>query len=202
MTIKKPNTVVNGDESSYDVLLKKIAELEKQLSIKEPKKKEVKEFSPSDYIKVMSLCNNQMNLSTRPRGQGKVFTFKKYGEIKRMLYSELQDIIANHQNFLEQGYFYILDKNIIELNGLDDLYTTILTKDQLDSVVMCSPDSPEMFAKATEKQKEMLVNMLIEKIRDNGTVDLNIISIISRISNVDILEKAKDAKADMELENE
>ena len=66
----------------------------------------------------MSLCRDPLNLSTKGRGQGEMYSFQNFGEVKKIMYQYLLQIIESHPNFFEAGYFYILDQNVIEENGV------------------------------------------------------------------------------------
>jgi hypothetical protein len=207
----KPQIVESADNKSTELseMQKQISELQeiiKNMSKPAPKEKVApvvvnKEISANEYIKVMSLCNSAMTLSTKPRGQGKLFNFAKFGDIKKMLYSELSDIINVHPNFLEAGYFYVLDKRAISELVLDDLYEKILNKDQILEILNSSPNAVDLFTSANDKQREIIVSFLIEKVRDGLPVDFNLVSRISEISGVKIVEKAEDAKSMMKFEN-
>jgi hypothetical protein len=53
---------------------------------------------------------------------------------------------------------------------------------------------------ANPKQQEMIINMLIEKLRDDPEFDLNVIETISKYSKVNLQEKAIFAREFMEDE--
>ena len=156
------------------------------------------------YIRVMSLIPFPLNLSTKEGGQGTVKRFTRFGEIKNILLRDLMDIIDNHQNFLENGYFYILSKTFIRQNGLDEIYSKILTKDKIEQILaMNSDEAVEIFQAASKGQQDMIIQMLIIKLRDNPeSVNLNVIDKISRLSKVNIVEIVEDAKAQIPASEE
>jgi hypothetical protein len=171
-----------------------------------PKTKEElhQDIRPDAYIKIMSLDDHELNLSTQKFGRGKTLTFTHFGETKKCLYSELLDIINNHSNFFEQGKFYILDegKGIIRELGKDDLYEHILTKEKIESIINSSPDAFNLFQSANQGQQKTIINMLIAKMRDGVAVDHNLISDISRFSGIKIEEKVEEAIQDTKFEEE
>ena len=196
-------------DSEKEQLKKEIAELRKMIEeLAKGKNKVVKtpveerDIRPDSYIKVMSLCDRELNLSTKPRGQGKIFNFVKFGVVKKMFYSELLDIINNHQNFLEAGYFYILDegKGAVKSLGLEELYERILTKEQIENVLNNTGEALSLFKSANEEQQKTITNMIFVKLRDGGIVDQNLVSEISRITTIDINAKVKEALQAMEFE--
>jgi len=211
MANRKSSQIVESEtkeqQPSIEELVKMVSSLKKELDAiqKSPKKTEekpaIKELAPNDYIKVMSLCPYEMCLSTAPRGRGKTFNFKKFGEIKKLFYSDLLDVINNHPNFFEAGYFYILNKDVITSNGYEETYAKILTKEQIEKILDSSPEAISLFENSNEKQRELIINIIIGKLRDNKQIDFNVVSAISRISNVDLIGKAKEASEATKFEN-
>lgn len=157
-----------------------------------------------DYIRVMSLVPYNLNLSTQEMGQGSIKKFTKFGEVKRIIYSDLVDIMEAHPNFMEAGYFYILHPGLIRHHGLNDVYSKILTKEKIEEILATnSEDCVPLYVSANAKQQEIIVQLLIEKIKDNPeSVNLNIVDKISRISKIDISKKAEDARLAEEVSSE
>lgn len=151
------------------------------------------EIKPNKYIKVVSLNFGRLNLTTQPKGQGKIFKFDKFGDVKNIVYSELAEIIHNHQKFAEEGRFYVLDKQVVRNHGLVEFYDKILSKDTIDNIFTYNRDQMvDLFKNATETQKENIVGILIKKVRNGENVDLNKIDALSRIFGQNIYELAKD----------
>jgi hypothetical protein len=156
-------------------------------------------IAPDEYISVMSLLPYHLNLSTRERGGGKTYKFEKFGQIKRILYSDLVDIFETHPTFLEAGYFYILSPKVIRHHGLDDFYTNILTKEKIELILVGENKNVEacvaLYQTANKLQQEIIVTFMTDKLIENpDSLDLNFVDRISRISGINIAEKAKDAR--------
>lgn len=195
------------DSSEIAMLKAKIAELEslqqKSNQVSEVEEEvEDKKIQQDDYINVMSLLPYNLNLSTKEGGQGSIKKFTKFGEVKRILYRDLVDIMEVNKNFLESGYFYIMNPQLIRQHGLDDVYSKILTKEKMEELLATKTDSVvDLYSSANEGQQEILVQLLIDQVKDNpNSVNLNVIDKISRISKVDISKKAEEAREVSELE--
>jgi len=148
-----------------------------------------------DYIKVISLCPYTLNLSTQSKGRGKLYTFTKFGEVKRIIYRDLIDIIENHANFMNDGLFLIMNRDVIRRHGLDDLYSKLLTKEKIEQILEGNQsDAVNMFRSTNPKQQEMICNMIISEMIDGREMDLNFIDRLSRIMGYNIIEKVGDAK--------
>jgi len=172
------NTKSVTKEAEYDELKERVSQLESllaQFSGTPLPKNENDSVKPEDYVQIMSLTNDRLNLSTEGFGKGKKYTFTKFGEVKRIIYKEVADIIENQQHFLTRGLFFILDRRIIRLHGLDDLYATLLTKDKMESIIFGvgkSQDLVELYKSANDRQKEIINDMIVERITKNEDVDL------------------------------
>jgi len=153
------------------------------------------EIRPETYVKIVSLFPGWLNISTRAHGKGKPFTFQSFGQVKRILYSDLVEILENYRHFLEKGYFYIMNKNVIRKNGLDEICNKILSKENIEIILQGngSDNIISLFKSANVFQQETIIDMLISKMLVEE-VDLNLIDKLSRISKIDIHEKFESAK--------
>jgi hypothetical protein len=191
------------------ILTKRVEELQNKLDLWMLNKKvktDAKEGGSDSYVKVMSLTPHLLNLSTEGNGKGKIFTFHKFGEVKKILYRDLVDILSANQKFHEQGLFYIMNKEVIEEHGLEDMYEKVLTKESILKIINGEnqTDAVNIFSSATEKQQDFVCEMFIQKIFDGENVDLNLVDRLSRvmqkrIKDYDIRKKAEEAKAYSEL---
>jgi len=203
------NIIVKSDsEKLLEDKIKKLEELVSQLvsksDIKNPYEDIFDEIKipQDDYIKVVSLCLTRLNLSTLGMGKGKIFTFKEFGETKRILYSDLVEIIEHQDRFLKDGLFYIDDSRVIRRHGLDEVYEKILTKETIEKIMKNSQNAVSLFNSANDKQKETIARMFIDRLIKGEDVDLNLIDAITRLSNIKIVEIADEAKSYLELETE
>lgn len=151
------------------------------------------DIRPNKYIKVMSLNFGKLVLSTEGKGQGKVFVFEKFGDVKNIVYADLANLIHHQQTFAEQGRFYIFDKKVVKNHGLVEYYDKFMNKETIENILDCNRNQlEELFKNTTDTQRETIINILISKIRNAEDVDLNKVDIISRIYGENIYDKAND----------
>jgi hypothetical protein len=161
------------------------------------------EINSDNYIKVMSLCPTILNLCTKSYGQGKAFKFTKFGEVKRILYGDLVDILEVNPTFAEAGLFFILDERVIRRHGLDDTYSRILDKSKIEEIFEGNnTDALNLYKSSNPRQQEVIRDMLVDKLRDDENFDLNLIAAISKYSKVDLQEKANDAREFAKIDEE
>lgn len=134
-------------------------------------------------IRIMSLCPEILNLSTEKGGRGHRYTFEGFGEVKKISYGDLIQINQNHRNFLEGGKYYILDERIILEEGLSYIYEKILPKEKMEEVLKGGEHALEYFQQADDRQKKLLIDMLVRKMTDGQEVDFNLVINIDRIYN-------------------
>jgi len=209
MTTKSNTKLSTDDKKEMESLEAKLAELKKKQGINVENTATVEEIIEpkiqiDDYIRVMSLLPHTLNLSTEGMGKGKIKKFTKLGEIKKIKYADLVDIVDAHQSFVEAGYFYILSKAFIREMGLDEAYERILTKEKIDLILEANTEAcVDLFDGATEGQKEIILRLLVKKIVDDAdSVNLNIIDKISRVSGVDIMTRVNFIRELREEEEE
>ena len=158
------------------------------------------EITPNKFIKVMSLNFGKLVLTTEARGQGKPFIFNKFGDVRNIVYSDLSNIVHNHQSFAEKGRFYIFDKNFVKNHGLSEYYNKFLTKEIIENMLSYnSEEIVNLFKNTTDVQKDIIVNLLIKKIVSGEQVDVSKVDIISRLAGVGIYDVAR-AKMNKEEE--
>jgi hypothetical protein len=151
------------------------------------------DIRPNKYIKVMSLNFGKLVLSTESKGQGKVFVFNKFGDVKNIVYSELANLIHHQQSFAEQGRFYVFDKQVIKNHGLVEYYEKFMTKEIIDNILNHNREEiVNLFNSTTKTQRDVIVNLLIKKIVDGVDVDITKVDIISRLYGQNIYDIARD----------
>ena len=170
-------------------------DLQKLLNALDKSSKQEKQLPKK--VKVMSLVPNKYNLSTEKDGEGKIFSFEEFGDIVTMKTSELEEILSiqKYRTQAEQGYFYILDKDIVEDQELLDYYEKISNKETLEKVMVLSSDEcVEIFCGLDRDIQESLAMKIAEKINAGERVDRNRISDISMRTDIDIEELARKIK--------
>jgi hypothetical protein len=198
----------------FDKLQKQLDELKKMIS--QPKENKYKgkiqedideddsnddiKISSDSYIKVMSLNPYLLTLTTQEYGRGKKFNFEKFGDVKRILYHDLCDIMEQHQNFLNDGRFIILNRDVVRKHGLDELYAKILTKEKIEVIVRGNDtDAVNLFRSCGEVQRDSIATMFIEKLVNGEQIDLNLLDRLSRVIGYNIADRAEETKKFSEL---
>ena len=153
-------------------------------------------ISPTEYIKVMSLLDYRLNLCTKERGQGNLYKFDKLFQTKRIIYADLINIMEVNRDFMEKGYFMILNPRVVRAHGFEDLYKNILTKEKIEKILSATDESVTIYASAGAEQKKVIEDIIISKLVENPTgVDLNLVDKISRISNINLIQKAEETRS-------
>lgn len=146
-------------------------------------------------VKVVNLMHNTLNISTEPRGMGRVYTFKEYGDSRLIKYDDLADIVAAYPRTMEGGFAYICDKEVVEALGLADDYQKLFNKETMDKVMKLREESDlELFLGMDIKLQESTAKKIAERINANERVDYNYIRIIKEKTGIDIEAIANDLK--------
>ena len=208
---KVEETVVEQNDMAQMIakMQEQILELQKQLE-KKKKKVEKTDKEKSDLqqlvealksnentetknlpkkVKVISLVPNIYNLTTQENGKGKAFTFKEFGQMITMKTSELEEILSiqAYRNQAEQGYFYILDKDIVEDQDLTEAYEHISNKEAIEHVMnLDSDECVDIFCGLNKDMQESLAAQIAENMAKGARLDRNRIADISMRTDIDI----------------
>ena len=150
----------------------------------------------NEYVRVTSLVNGKLNLSTGGNGRGTVFSFMSFGQTKNINYGNLEEIVNNNRRMAENGLFYIQNQKAVRDLMLEENYENVLTEDAIKAIVKGKgSDIAEMFELSNKKQREQIVKLIIKESLSGGTIDLNEINKISAIYEKDILSMISEAKS-------
>jgi len=161
----------------------------------QPIQEEYTEVNPNKRIKVISLFDGVLVLTTDQHGQGKPYTFSKYGETKNIIYSDLSEVLHYQIRFAEMGLFYICDDNVISNHGLSESYQKLLSKDIIDGILDYNrQEMNELFENSTDMQKEQIASIIARKIANDEEVDLNKVDAISKMYGKNIVDMSEGYK--------
>jgi hypothetical protein len=142
-------------------------------------------------VKVMSLFRGVMTLKTQA-SNGREFQFNTFGAIQPIIYSDLLQIMSYQQRFCDEGYFMILDKDVVIANGKEENYKKFLDKKQIENILSYEDETiTSLFSNTTKNIKESIVSILVNKINSNESIDKNKIHLISDLYGVDLFAYAR-----------
>lgn len=206
---RKPKTVVEGKETkqeNQDEIIKQLmAQIEAQNKMMAELQKKV-DSQPTyvvpkenklgtEKIKVINLMHNELNLSTEPNGQGRVFNFEKYGDSRLIRFDELADIVSTYPNTMENGFAYICSQEAVEALGLKEEYEKIYTKEMMDRIPYLREESDvELFIGMNKALQESTASEIARLINANERMDYNYLRRIKDECGIDIEELAKEFK--------
>ena len=148
-------------------------------------------------IRCISLSYDPLNVSTLPNGQGRVFTFKNYGQSMYIKYDDMLDILSAYPNTIESGLLYITDKEFCEEQGVYDDMDKIYTKDILDKVVYLRRDvDVELLQGMSKPLLESTIRKIAELYNANEAMEANKLAAIKETLDYDIVKIAEDIKVE------
>ena len=201
MTTQGTQKSSSADEKKEIEQLKaRIAELESQQVFATLEETIDDKIALDEYIPTMSLLPFALNLSTKEGGQGNVKKFTKFGEVKRILYKDLVDIMEANPQFLAAGFYYILDPRVIRAHGLDEIYSKILSKEKIEDILSAnSEEGLSLYNSANEEQQKVIINLMVDKlVEDPKAINLTVIDAVSRASGIKIMDKVEDTQTLLE----
>lgn len=147
-------------------------------------------------ITVISLCNNQLNLSTGGNGHGEIYTFSHFGEEQNIPRSDLKKIVKNNKNFTTSGLYYIADKDFVASEHLVNAYKSIVDSEKIKSIIKSDKETfKKVFGNITDSQKQTIAEMFINMIANDEEVDMNIVKVCGDMIGKDLNSAAESIKA-------
>jgi len=219
LEIEKENKALKAEKKALETAKDKLSEevnairamveqlmagKQETLNVENVKSNEIEEedidiIPPNKYIRVTSLCQGALYLSTEPYGRGNVVSFYTFGQTRNITFATLEKIVGSNRAMAENGRYYIQDIKAIRLLMLEDEYKDILDLKAIEAIVNNENSNIlEVFKSAPKTQKEHVVNMIIKKVLGGGHIDYNQLSKISEIYGKNIITKIEDAKANQE----
>lgn len=208
--LKKENDLLKKEnedvKSQIKLILQKLAEQEnrnekienlKITSSETTKNNSYTDINPLKLIKVISLSDGGVSLKTKPGGDGKVFRFDKFGHSVTITYSDLQDIISTDRSFIEDGFVYICDKDVVKNNYLEDAYSKFLTIETINNIFSFPKDKIiDMIQNTTEALQESIISFVVKKINNGEYIDMNKVDAIGKSckSPCNIIELAQQKR--------
>lgn len=108
-------------------------------------------------VKVISLLNNTFNLSTKPLGGGKVFTFETFGEVKNIKYTDLQDILEIYKSDFETGRAILGSKKDYDDLQIGYAYDNVFDIEEFKEIISLK----------TDRCVEIILDEMEEDMQDN-----------------------------------
>lgn len=141
------------------------------------------------YIKVTSMVEGLVNLTTDKFGKDKVFKIERMFDVIQILDSDLRRVIDAHRRLVDDGIIYILDDAFIDEKGLRPNFENKITPDDL-KVFYAYADEYEcvdIFLRATRLQKESMFIKLCNDYKEKH-VSATLAEKIGKIMNKNIFD--------------
>jgi hypothetical protein len=137
-------------------------------------------------IKVISLYTGGMTLKPH-KDSHKKYRFENFGDRVSIVYSDLEQIIANHSRFCKDGYFMILDNDVVRVHDLEGCYKKILNKKQIENILNNDNETiKDMFINTTPNIQQSIIQLVCDRINSDDKVDSNKVNLLSELCGFDV----------------
>ena len=155
----------------------------KSLSNKE-EKNDSKVKNNKKTIKFINMTTGGFTIrGTRLYHLDKQFDFQVFSE------SEARVIVNNMPNSIANGQLYIADHNFVEECELDYIYESLIDDKTLkDLLNKSSEDVCEIYKNASDSQKKIIVDMIMEKQINEEKIDANVLVDLGKLCGIDFMK--------------
>ena len=134
-------------------------------------------------IKFISLVPGGLTL----KGNRMYHIDKQFG-YKMIPESEARAILSNMPNTIASGMVYIADKEFVNKNDLSGVYEEILSDKQLKELLQQNVnDVCEIYKQASMAQREIIVDMVVNRKLNGLPIDANIVVEIGKLCGKDLM---------------
>lgn len=195
---KKEETVkVENTNNDVMELLKQmqaeLASLKKENESLKKNEKSVahEEMSNDTEVEVMSLYAGTMNLYTEGFGNGQKYSFTDgYGSIIDIPLGDLKQIVKNNSKIAKDGYFYIMNEDVVSICRLKKAYENLLSYEQMEKLSKATDDQVvRLYESAPDSQKELIVEYFANKKANNESVSSSLLYRLEELSGKKLIEK-------------
>lgn len=190
--------VTNSAVEENKTLKAKIAEQEQQMAdlmaqIKVMMQAQAQNVVPvtekkARSIKFISLAQGGLSL----KGNRMYHIDKQFG-YKMIPEGEAAAIVSNMPNTIANGLVYIADKDFISRMELDGVYEEILSDKQLKELLQQNAnDVCEIYKQASMAQREIIVDMIVNRKLNGLPIDANIVVEIGKLCGKDLMSIAPE----------
>ena len=127
-------------------------------------------------VKVISLVPNTYNLTTQPKGRGKLYTFNKFGDSLNIRFTDMQDILNIYGQQFESGMAILTNKKDYDDLAIGYLWDSVISKDKLDRLLeLKDKESIDAILNMDKDTQERIARIIAQKIFDGVNYNYNVI---------------------------
>lgn len=126
-------------------------------------------------VKVVSLANNSLVLTTLPNGKGNAFMFDKYGDERNIKFVELQSILQTPQSrMFEDNMVVLTNAKDYEDLGIGYLFDKNLSKEEMDELLTLEDDDCiDIILDMSDEMLDSTLRKIAENINNGVNYDYN-----------------------------
>lgn len=204
-TNEKETSVIDVDKliAEKDEIAKSYAEMQKQMKEMQKMIDKMQESKNSQTvanpninrtISVYSLLPYTYVLYTQEDSRGTRYMFQNFGEMKRIRYSDLVDIVRIYKNQFADGYAYIADKEFVANECPDIDCSKIFTPKQLEKAILLENNlSLQMILSLSDDMRKNAGMLIAQKMNEGYNYNYNYIKEL-RDNEIDIEKIAEGLK--------
>lgn len=196
-TIEKNDLEIKTIDEEKEILKEKVSVQQKEIEdlkmrmellMKAIVDKESSENKPQKNnkktIKFINMTTGGFTIrGTRFYHLDKQFDYQVFSE------SEARIIVNNMPNSIADGQLYIADHEFVEECELDYIYENLIDDKTLKNLLTrSSEDICEIYKNASDPQKKIIINMVIEKQINEEKIDANILVDLGELCGIDFMK--------------
>ena len=197
VNVEETNTGVSND--ILQELMKQMAEMKAKLEDKDKENSDLQTLISAlkdsksdtsddkllleDEIEVISQFGGELTLYTQGNNAGTPYKFAEYGDVWSIPFGDLKDIVRVNPVFMKNLDFYINNEKAVKQLKIEHFYKSALSHEDMFSFFDKDlSDMEKCYERANIGQKNTILALTTSKIRNNETISLDAVQLLSRLS--------------------
>ena len=184
-SVEKTIKEIEAVDSEKEMLKAQIEELKSQMALMAQmvSNKPDKKTSSNKMIRFINLVRGTLVLKG-----SRVWTIEGQFDSIEVSEAEANTILSISNNIIHSGYVYINDREFVEEHNLSDIYRTILSDEDMKTLLRRNAiEIIDLYKSTSEQQQEVIIDMIIDKIQRGIAVDDNFLKELGKLSGKDLL---------------
>ncbi|MDH6674428.1 hypothetical protein M2277_005120 [Paenibacillus sp. LBL] len=162
----------------------KAKEVAMETVIEKVKAPEKRVIDRDEWVTIMNYTTGRTRYTSRKTGTE--VTFSEFGQTDEIQVGELITMKNAHPRYLREPWLVILDEEVVEFLGLQEVYENLIITDNLEEIFKMSGDQfKEVLMKAPKGMAQTIVSKATELIENKRLDSISIIRTIQEVCGIE-----------------
>lgn len=181
MAVKGTGSKTTRTKKATTPKVQEVVETEVVEKVKAPEKRII---DRDEWVTIMNYTTGRTRYTSKKTGTE--VTFSEFGQTDEIQVGELITMKNAHPRYLREPWLVILDEDVVEFLGLQEVYKNLVITDNLEEIFKMSGEQfKEMLIKAPKGMAQTIVSKATELIENKRLDSMSIIRTIQEVCGIE-----------------